>query len=90
MQADEVDAEAAQAFGDLRGVGFFGKVCAEGEVDAEEANARAVGRAAEVFAADFELIAGCERTVQRAEVGCTREMILIEGEGEELLRVSRA
>jgi hypothetical protein len=43
VAADQVDAEAPQAFGDTRGVSGLGEVGAESHVDAEEAHALVVG-----------------------------------------------
>ena len=94
VEADEVDAEAAEAAGDAGGVGCDGEVRAEREVDAEEADAAVVGGVrAEVGAdgeemavADEDAVGGGEGLVQRAEIGGAVELVLIEGEGVERLR----
>ena len=77
VQPDEVDAEAAQAAGDARGVLGLGEVGAKGQIDAEEAHALIVGGIGlevfsdpvEVAAADEDAVGGGERVVEEAEVG---------------------
>ena len=80
---------AEQAFGDPRSINFLRKAGPEGEVHGKEPHSRAIRRTAEVLAADFQAIAGCDRPIERAQVRRAAKLVLIDGKWEELLRVSQ-
>jgi len=63
-----VQTEPPQAFGDPPERHVPGEICAKGEVHSKEAHTSAVGRAAEVLAADLEPISGGRRLVEGTQV----------------------
>jgi len=94
MEANQVDAEAAQPFRRFARRRASGEVSSESEVDAVEAGALVIVRVRREIGADCEEVAvanedpagGRQRVIEKAEVGRAGQIVLVEAELIEGLR----